>query len=311
MAERVEHWRERLIPRTVLGMSVLILAFAIGAAFSGVVFYSYYEFRKDKSEKVTATFVQGFDQRFDTAQKTIDAEKANAKAEIQKELEPLQKIKAEGEVLDDLTKKDGPSIFFVHTLDGAGQPAVGSAFVVASDSNQSLLLASFTTIEAATHNPGPAVTVSKGGQDLKAQVWTWQPERDLALLIIPKGNLPKLKFAATNPPLKTGERVFALSGLGAAGSAITEGLVADVSSAGIQHDAAVGPSFQGGPLVNSDGDVLAVASRAYAPLGFRTDSVFFGVPIRAACEKTLKCPSGDVTGAGDKTPLTPGAAPPP
>jgi S1-C subfamily serine protease len=309
MAERIEHWRERLIPRTVLGMSVLILAFAVGSAFSGVVFYSYYEFRKDKSEKLTSTFVEGFDQRFDTAKKTIEAEGTNAKAEIQKELEPLKKIRADSQVLDDLVKKAGPAVWFVRTLDAGGQPSVGSAFVVASDSNQSLLLTSYTTVEAATHTPGPGLSVRKGDQEVKATLWTWQPERDLALIIIAKGGQPKLKFAATNPPLKTGERVFALSGLGAAGAAITQGFVADVSSAGIQHDAAIGQAFQGGPLVNSDGDVLAVSSRNYAPLGFRTESVFFGVPIRAACDRVLRCPSGEVGGAGDRSATTPAAPP--
>ncbi|MDQ1445895.1 MAG: serine protease Do [Acidimicrobiaceae bacterium] len=299
------------MPRTVLGLSVLILAFAIGAAFSGVVFYSYYEFRKDTSEKRTAKFVEGFDQRFATAQKTIDAERENAKAEIAKELEPLKKIRAEGETLDGLVKKSGPAVWFVRTLDGAGQPSVGSAFVVASDNAQSLMLTSFTTVEAATHNPGPQVTVRKGDQEVKATLWTWQPDRDLALLVVPKGNQPKLDFAETNPPLKTGERVFALSGLGAAGAAITQGFVADVSSAGIQHDATIGPAFQGGPLVNSDGKVLAVSSRSYGPLGFRTDSVWFGVPIRAACDRILKCPSGAVSGAGDRSAQTPAPAPPP
>ena len=308
MAERLEHWRERLVPRTVLGMSVLIMAFAVGAAFSGVVFYSYYEFRKDKSEKLTATFVDGFDERFDTAKKTIDAESENAKSEIQKELEPLKKIRAEGETLDALIKKAGPAVWFVRTLDSAGQPSVGSAFVVASDSNESLLLASYTTIEAMTRSPGPGMTVRKGDTEVKATLWTWQPERDLALIKIARGNQPKLKFASTSN-LKAGERVFALSGLGAAGAAITQGFIADVSSAGIQHDAATGQAFQGGPLVNSEGDVLAMSSRAYAPLGFRTDDVFFGVPARAACDRVLKCPSGEVGGAGDRT--APGPANPP
>jgi S1-C subfamily serine protease len=115
--------------------------------------------------------------------------------------------------------------------------------------------------------------------------------------------------------LKIGERVFAMSGLGAAGGAVTQGFVADVSSAGIQHDAAVGPAFQGGPLLNSDGDVLAVSSRAYGPLGFLTDAVWFGVPVRDACDKIVHCPSGEVGGAGNRSqpaPATTAApAPPP
>jgi S1-C subfamily serine protease len=162
------------------------------------------------------------------------------------------------------------------------------------------LVTDYNTIRAATKTPGPVVNVRKGDEQIKATLWTWQEDKDLALLIIAKGNLPKLGFAPKDPPVKTGERVFAVSGLGAAGGAISQGFVADVSSAGIQHDAAVGPAFQGGPLVNDKGEVLAVASRAYAPLGFVSDSVFFGVPIRSACDKVLKCPDGGDVAAGAK-----------
>ncbi|MBV8690086.1 MAG: serine protease [Actinobacteria bacterium] len=285
-------WRERLVPRTVLGMAVLILAFAVGAAFSGVVFYSYYQFRKDKSD----AYIKNFNSRYSTAQKTIQAETNNAKAEIQKQLEPIQKVQAQGQQLADLLKNVQPSVWFVRTLDEQGQPSVGSAFVVASDSNQSLLLTSLAAVRAATHNPGPPITLEKGDQQLKATLWTWQDERDLALLIAQKGSLPKLDFAPRDPALKTGDHLFAISGLGAAGGSITQGTVADVSGSGIQHDAAIGPAFQGGPLVNAKGQVWAVASRAYSPVGFTTDSVFFGIPIRTACDKVLKCPN-DVAGS--------------
>lgn len=293
-------WHDRLMPRTVLGMAVLILAFAIGAAFSGVVFYSYYEFKKDDTEKTVNEFVGGFDKNFKTAIDTIKAEQANAKSEIQKELEPLRKIRAEGETLDALVKKVQESVWFVRTLDEAGQPSVGTAFSVASDSDQSLLITSYSVVRAATRAPGPAITIVKGSQEIKATLFTWHEERDLALLVVSKGSIPKLSFAPKDPPLRTGERVFAVSGLGAAGAAITQGFVADVSAQGIQHDASVGSAFQGGPLINSNGELLAVASRTYAPLGFPSEDVFFGVPIRAACEKVLKCPSGDPAGAGDR-----------
>ena len=299
-APLVVQWHDRLMPRTVLGMAVLILAFAIGAAFSGVIFYSYYEFKKDDTEKTVNEFVGGFDQNFKTAIDTIKAEQANAKSEIAKELEPLRKIRAEGETLDALVKKVQASTWFVRTLDEAGQPSVGTAFSVASDSDQSLMLTSYAVVRAATRTPGPGITLVKGDQELKATLHTWHEERDLALLVVSKGDIPKIPFAPKDPPLKTGERVFAVSGLGAAGAAITQGFVADVSAQGVQHDASIGTAFQGGPLINSNGELLAVASRAYAPLGFASEDVFFGVPIRTACEKVLKCPSGDPSAAGDR-----------
>lgn len=293
-------WRERLVPKTVLGMCMLILATAIGAAFSGAVLYAYYDYRLNRNEERIQSFTSGFDQRFKTALDTIASEREAAKAEVRKELEPIKKIRAEGETLDELVQKVQPSVWFVNTLDEAGQPSVGSAFVVASDSDQSLLLTSYNTVRAATRTPGPAVTVRKGDEQVKATLWTWQEDKDLALLIVQKANLPKLTFAPKDPPLKTGVRVFSVSGLGASGGAISQGFVADVSAAGIQHDAAIGAAFQGGPLLNDKGEVVAVSSRAYAPLGFGTDAVFFGVPIRMACEKVLKCPDSGAPTAGNK-----------
>ena len=280
-----------------MGLTALVLAFAVGAAFSGAVLYSYYEFKKDRTEKRVASFVQGFDKRFGDALATIEAEAHNARAEIQAELEPLRKTRAGGQTLEALVKKLQPSMFFVSTLDEAGQPSVGSAFAVASDGQQTLLLASYTTVRAATRQPGPALRVRKGNEEVRATLWTWHEDRDLALITVDKGGVATVPFA--DDQLRPGERVFAVSGLGSAGGGITQGFVADVSSSGIQHDAAVGQAFQGGPLVNSDGAVLAVASRTYAPLGFTSDQVSFAPFVRAACERVLRCGSGAPI-AGDR-----------
>lgn len=293
-------WRERLIPKTVLGMVMLILAFALGAALVGTVLYAYYEFKLDKTEKKVAAFESRFNKNFDNAIKTIQSERESAKTEIQNQLEPLKKIRAEGDTLNELIKKTQASVWFVRTLDEAGQPSVGSAFVVASDADQTLLLTSYNTVRAATKQPGPQIAIRKGDEEVKATLWTWQEERDLALLVVSKGNIAKMEFAPKDAATQVGERVFAVSGLGATGGAIAQGFVADVFAAGIQHDAAIGPAFQGGPLVNSAGQVLGIASRAYGPLGFASDGVFFAVPAKVACEKVLKCPGGDVRSAGDR-----------
>ena len=288
------------MPRTVLGLSVLILALAVGAAASGVGFYAYYEFKKDTTEQRVAEFLDGFDERYKAATELIEAEKANGVAEIRKELEPLRRLRAEGDTLDALVSKVGPSLFFVSTQDEAGQPSVGTAFSLASDADQTLAVTSYTTVRAATQTPAPAIVVRYGDQEVAAQLWTWQEDRDLALLVVAKGSVPALALAPEEPPPATGERVFALSGLGAAGGAVSQGFVADVSAAGIQHDAAVGPAFQGGPLVNSEGEVVGVASRAYAPLGFASDGVLFAPAGRAVCERVLRCPSGEVGGPGGR-----------
>ena len=281
-------------------MTMLLLMASLGAAFSGTVLYAYYEYRLNKNEQQITNFINGFDKQFKGALNAIDTEREDAKNQIKAQLAPLQQIAAEGSTLGTLLKNASPSVWFVHTLDDNGQPSVGSAFVVASDSNQTLLLTSYNTVEAATHQPGPPVSVSRGGDDEKAQLWTWEQDKDLALLILQKPNQPRLNWSSDSPAVSTGDRVFAVSGLGAAGGSITQGLVADVSGTGIMSDTQVGPAFQGGPLIDSKGDVVGVASRLYAPLGFPSDGVFFSVPIRSACDRVLRCPSGTPNAPGQQ-----------
>src|SRR2546421_2242659 len=203
-----------------MGITVLVLAAAIGAAFSGVVLYSYYEYRLNKTEGKVTSFINNFNDKYNNALTQISNAQDNAKAEIDKELEPLRQIRAEGQTLATLSKQVAPSMFFVHTLDETGQASVGSAFAVASDANQTFLVTSFNAVRAATKKPGPDLFVRQGNADTKVTVYTWQEDKDLALIVLPRGNVPKLTVAAANPPLGIGERVFAASGLGAAGATI-------------------------------------------------------------------------------------------
>jgi len=288
-------WR-LLVPKSAIGIATAMVAASVGAAFSGAVLFAYYNYRMTRNEQGVSKFAATFDARFKSATKALAAERDDAKAQIRRSLEPIQGL-AGGESLEGLVKKVSPSVWFIRTLDEAGQPSVGSAFAVASDNNRSFLLTSYATVRAATHQPGPALTATHGSEEVPAAIWTWQEDRDLALLSIPKPNIARLAWAGETPAVKTGDRIFAVSGLGADGGAIAPGFVADVSAETIQHGVPIGPQFQGGPLINARAEVLAMASRAYAPLGFTGDAVFFGVPIHSACDKVLRCPGGNASGA--------------
>jgi len=288
--------RDIVMPRTVRGVVALLVAASVGAAFSGTILFSYYQYRLAKTESRVDKFVSGFASTQKQAVDTIHGERDAAKEEIRKELEPLQSLRAQGGVLKDLVDKVKDSIYEVTTQDSLGQPAVGSAFVVTADADQSYLLTSLAVVQAATKRPGPDITLRRPGEaPVKATLWTWQEDRDLALLIVQKGNLPRLPWVASGSNPDLGERVFVVAGIGGAGASITQGFVADVSASGIEHDTAVSGVLVGGPLLNSKGEVLGVASRAYAPLGFTSDRATYAVPVRMACEKVLRCPSGAAT----------------
>jgi S1-C subfamily serine protease len=293
-------WRDRLLPRSVLALTSLLLAMALGAAFSGAVLFAYYQYRADRSDSLAEEYARTFEQRLQESLELIAQEEEDAKAAVRAELEPLQQLAASGETLARLLEQVAPSVFFVSTRGVDGAPAAGTAFVVFSDADQTFLLTSFATVRAATAEPGPPITLVKGGEELPAELLTWEEGRDLALLRIDRGGIERLPWASGDGGgADVGDRVFSVSGLGAAGGAVSQGLIADVSASGIQHDAPIGAAFQGAPLLNGNGEVLGVSSRAYAPLGFAPEAVFFAVPIRDSCAQVLRCPDGDeATGVG-------------
>jgi S1-C subfamily serine protease len=293
-ADRARNRLRNALPDTVLGLAGVLFLMSVAAAFSGAVLYAYYESRQEQTTNRVETFFHDYNKSIQDARATIQAEGDHAKQDIRNQLGELQKFAASGSTLTDLLNKAQPSVYFVTTVDQAGAPSVGTAFVVFSDSQQSFLLTSYTTIQAATVQPAPAITLRKQGQDdIEGRLFTWDPGRDLALLSVDRANLPALNWISADAPPKIGDRLFAISGLGSSGASITQGFVADVSSDGLQHDVPIGTQFQGGPIINSDGEVVAVASRTYSPLGFNPQSVYFAPLVRLACDAVLRCPEGN------------------
>ena len=292
--------RDRIIPRSVLGLSALILFAALGAAFSGAVLYSYYEYKLDQNEKKVTSLARETQEALKQSAAIIDGETENAKREIDEALGPLKQLAASEETITELVDKVKDAVWFVSTRDEAGQASPATAFVVASDGEQSFLVTSYHAVRAATRAPGPGVVVRRGGEEARATLWTWQPERDLALLIVDRPNLPKVKWDTNSNAVTLGERVFAVSGLAGSGASIVQGQVADVFAEGIQHTAPVGLAFRGGPLIDSNGDVVGVVSADYGPLGFHPGDVTWAVPVAKTCERILRCPGGDAAGAGNR-----------
>jgi S1-C subfamily serine protease len=274
----------------------MILAFAIGAGFSGVVLYSYYQYKANQTDQRVNTLISGYKKQFANAEGQLAAAAASAETAIQQQLKAVEQTEAGPQEIANLTKQVAPSVFFVHTLDSSGQASVGTAFVVSSNSAQSLLVTSYTTVQAATHAPGPAVYVRQNGVDTQVTVRSWDPQYDLALLILPTGNLPALTAAPTTPAQQAGDRLYPVSGLGTSGASLSSGTVVDVVSQGIATDAEIGAAFQGGPVINSSAQVVAVGSRVYSPLGFSTTGIIYLPYVEAACNRILVCPGGTLVG---------------
>ncbi len=286
--------RYRILPRSLIGIAALILAFALGAGFSGVVLYSYYQYHLDQTDGRVNALINGYKKQFTNAEGDLQASANAAKGQIQNQLAPLQQLQADPKTLTALVKNLSPSLFFVHTQDANGQPSVGTAFVVSSNAQQSLLVTSATTVSSSQQNPAPAIYVRQNNTDTQVSVRTVDTQYDLALIVLPRGRLPIIKVAPASPAPALGDKVFAMSGQGTAGAGLSQGTLTDVSASGVSENAPIGQAFQGGPLVNASGQVVAIASRTYAPEGFPTDAVWFAPYPQASCSKVISCPQGSI-----------------
>lgn len=189
---------------------------------------------------------------------------------------------------DGVAKKAAASVYSVSSLDDAGRVVEGSGFVAGSFGGQTYLLTSLSIVRAATRIPGPDITVRNGGFETKATLWTWQEERDLALVVIGRA-APSLSWADQNPGAKPGDKVYVVAG----GGGVVAGVISSVSGAGIQHNIFVDERRQGAPLLNEKGQILGMTSLAFNPGAATADTVFYAVPVNAACERVLTCGTGN------------------
>ena len=207
------------------------------------------------------------------------------------------------EILDaeGIAKKAGPSVWTVSSLDESGRPIEGSGFIAGSFGGQTYVLTSLSIVRAATRIPGPEIVVRNAGAEVRATLWTWQEDRDLALLVTNR-TAPSLSWGDENQA-KVGDKVFVMGG---AGGAAMAGVIKSVSPGSIQHNVFVDGRSQGAPLLNEKGQVLGMVSLTVVP-GVGVDT-FYAVPIEAACERVLTCGTGTAgvpdSGTGGTTTTT-------
>jgi len=269
--------RRHLWPPSAAGIIVISLVMAVVIGFTGAVIYT-------SSDSARIQAVDPADES--RILPTVPEKPAGATTTSK----PAEILNADG-----ITKKAGPSVWSVSSLDDAGRPVEGSGFIAGSFGGQTFLLTSLSIVRAATRIPGPDVIVRNAGADTKATLWTWQEDRDLALLAIGR-TAPSLNWADQTPAAKAGDKVFVLGGAG--GSAVA-GVISAVSPAGIQHTVFLDDKRVGAPLLNDRGQVLGVLARppgGAAPSGDTSTAL----PISVACERVLSCGSGNtVPGAAE------------
>ncbi|HYF45192.1 MAG TPA: serine protease [Acidimicrobiales bacterium] len=297
--EKLKRRRHRILPRTVLGIASMLLFFGLGVGVAGAALYAYYDWRLSENEARVGELSASLERRLEAANQGLDDAASAAVDEIRGEMGPFRELMDRQRIANNLVGRLDGSVWFVETLDENGGPSVGSAFVAASDDAQSLLVTSYSAVAAGTTEPAPTITVRSGDESFEADLYNWDPDHDLALLILPRGGLEPLEWADNQTMSQlVGTHVWAAEGLGGNGVSLSPGSVIDQSDVGIQHTSPLNAAFRGGPIVNGQGQVVGISSTSYVPLNFPSGAVSFGIPVQATCERILNC-DGDVRGEGE------------
>jgi S1-C subfamily serine protease len=197
--------------------------------------------------------------------------------------------------LSDLIDKIDPSIVRIDVTAGA-EKGVGSGYVVDADG---LIATNYHVIAGAAE----ATAVFKNGENAKVLgTLFWDDKRDIAILKIDKSSLAALPLAAA-PPRK-GESVVAFGAPVGLSFSASEGIVSAVREGKelgddekdarpgtwIQTTAPISPGNSGGPLVNRDGQVVAMNTMQLVigqNLNFAISSVDVAAALKAAQGKKL------------------------
>lgn len=119
---------------------------------------------------------------------------------------------------------------------------------------------------------------------------------DLALLKVPvEKKLKPINFGDSTQ-IKVGQKVLALGNPFGFNGTLTTGIISriDYERNKIQTDAAINPGSSGGPLVNTNGEVIGINQSIYNPDNNKSNiGIGFAVPINTARRFVSKIKNGD------------------
>jgi putative serine protease PepD len=182
-----------------------------------------------------------------------------------------------------IARKVEPSVFTIETDYG-----LGSGWVARAGQAGSELVTNFHVIADAWNAGVVTVDVRQGDETLKGTIARVDPNDDLAVIHVGQ-TLPVLRTAPARPVLAQAVMVVGSPlGLGGTVSAgVISGFRSLEGSDYVQFSAPISPGNSGGPVVDTAGRVLAVASAKFEGSGI--EALSLGIPVQTACSAVVAC----------------------
>jgi S1-C subfamily serine protease len=151
---------------------------------------------------------------------------------------------------------------------------LGSGFAVdigAVDGYDTAIITNHHVIEDCTLEDGPEAFATRGAQTFPSKLWTWDPDKDVALVYVRAG----LKPLDAAPEAKVGDPVVAIGSPYGLEGTVTTGIISRIQTDWYQTSAQINPGNSGGPLLDRQGRVLGINT-----LGFGGGGSGIGGSIR-------------------------------
>ncbi|HEY0532941.1 MAG TPA: trypsin-like peptidase domain-containing protein, partial [Actinoplanes sp.] len=177
-----------------------------------------------------------------------------------------------------------PSVFRVRAGD-----FTGTAFSVGdkAGSGKANLVTNYHVVAEIYTDGGRKVSLERGSTQIDATIVKVNKAKDLALLQANQGINP----LGTSPgQVKPGQQVVVVGAPLGLDDTVTSGVISayrpdDPDGTTIQFDAAINPGNSGGPLVNSDHEVVGVATAKAKD----AEGIGLAIPIKTACDTFSIC----------------------
>jgi len=183
---------------------------------------------------------------------------------------------------------DAPNFMGIPELSRSSAPISGSGFII---SNDGYILTNYHVIEIAHSNNLPINVILNDGKSFEAEVIGFEKDNDVAVIKIDTAGLFPV-FIGDSSKIRVGQAVYAVGNpFGDLVYTMTDGIVSAldrvVSVEGksirtFQFSAAVNSGNSGGPIYNSDGEVIGIVT-AKVVRG-NVEGIGFAIPINDAIE---------------------------